>query len=180
MQPAPKQISFANIHCRRACSGGTSSYTPLKGDIKLRLIFQARAEMNRVFHSLWMCLLLRGQIQPCSCFVLRNSRAKGNSGRSMSIPNSFDTLASGLASICRLLNGVSVTPGIAPSAGYRLLKLYDIENSRSCRSVRETITELDLVVERLIPSAENSRAIVDKNYLYALPSNQEVPCLVIR
>ena len=98
----------------------------------------------------------------------------------MSIPNSFDTLASGLASICRLLNGVSVTPGIAPSAGYRLLKLYDIENSRSCRSVRETITELDLVVERLIPSAENSRAIVDKNYLYALPSNQEVPCLVIR
>eukprot|EP00578_Thalassiosira_sp_NH16_P019437 CAMPEP_0181084390 /NCGR_PEP_ID=MMETSP1071-20121207/4667_1 /TAXON_ID=35127 /ORGANISM="Thalassiosira sp., Strain NH16" /LENGTH=388 /DNA_ID=CAMNT_0023166115 /DNA_START=170 /DNA_END=1336 /DNA_ORIENTATION=- len=40
-----------------------------------------------------------------------------------------------------------------------LKKLYDIENNRDCRIVRERITELDLVVEQVIPSSVNSRAV---------------------
>lgn len=78
----------------------------------------------------------------------------------MSVPNGIDTLASGLASIVRVnengLAGVTVVAKTENEA-CRLLQLYDVENSNSCRMVRELITELDLVVDQVIPSASNSR-----------------------
>lgn len=77
-----------------------------------------------------------------------------------SVPNSFDTLTSGLASIARIKYGVSVSPeGISngPEAKASIKKLYDIENNRECRRVRERITELDLVVENVIPACKDSR-----------------------
>lgn len=48
-----------------------------------------------------------------------------------------------------------------PAAVYlpTLKKLYDIENNRACRAVRERITELDLTIENVIPAAENSRVM---------------------
>lgn len=82
-----------------------------------------------------------------------------------SVPNSFDTLTSGLASIVRIKHGVSVdSEGISmsgPGAKFlpKIKKLYDIENSRECRLVRERITELDLVVDNVIPACDNSRAV---------------------
>jgi glutaredoxin len=97
----------------------------------------------------------------------------------MSVPNALDTLTSGLASICRLPRGITVSSTTSSSAELRLLKLYDIENSRECRSVREYITEYDLIVEKVISAAENSRAITDKIYSDALPVGQSVPCLVV-
>ena len=60
-----------------------------------------------------------------------------------SVPNSLDTFTSGLASIARIKYGVSVDPeGISmngPGAKYlpKVKKLYDIENDRDCRRVRE-------------------------------------------
>jgi len=83
----------------------------------------------------------------------------------MSIPNSFDTLTSGLASIARLSFGIEITPSTTginvESSGVRVKALYDVESSRECRMVRERITELDLIVERVIPAASNSRAMMD-------------------
>uniref|UniRef100_A0A7S2HKC8 GST N-terminal domain-containing protein n=1 Tax=Helicotheca tamesis TaxID=374047 RepID=A0A7S2HKC8_9STRA len=88
----------------------------------------------------------------------------------MSIPNAFDTFTSGLASIARLPFGVTVSEDIstATAAAPRLLKLYDIENSKDCRTVRERITELDLEVGVVIPSASNSRVFTDPEYEYYL------------
>lgn len=50
---------------------------------------------------------------------------------------------------------------MGPAASFlpTLTKLYDIENDRDCRVVRERITELDLVVEQVIPAAPNSRVV---------------------
>ncbi|KAL7570625.1 hypothetical protein ACA910_014899 [Epithemia clementina (nom. ined.)] len=96
-----------------------------------------------------------------------------------SIPNAFDTLTSGLASICRLPRGVTVDSCLQPNPNIRLLKLYDIENSRACRAVREIITEFDLVIDKVIPAAEDSRAMVEKSYEDFLPPGVEAPCLVV-
>eukprot|EP00986_Skeletonema_menzelii_P008965 scaffold3933_cov155-Skeletonema_menzelii.AAC.1 len=80
-----------------------------------------------------------------------------------SVPNSFDTLTSGLASIARIKHGVSVDSKTVASDGPAskflpsIKKLYDVENSRECRIVRERITELDLVVDNVIPACPNSR-----------------------
>lgn len=80
-----------------------------------------------------------------------------------SVPNSFDTLTSGLASIARIKYGVSVNSNVVSSDGPAskflpsIKKLYDVENSRKCRMVRERITELDLVVDNVIPACTNSR-----------------------
>ena len=81
-----------------------------------------------------------------------------------SIPTSLDTLTSGFASIARIKYGVTVAEGISmdgPSAKFlpKIKKLYDIENSKECRLVRERITELDLVVDTVIPACENSRVV---------------------
>jgi glutaredoxin len=79
----------------------------------------------------------------------------------MSLPTPLDTLTSGLASIVRIPNGVSVVVSAAvASPTIRIRKLYDIENDPNCRLVRERITELDLVVESVIPSCRNSRVQV--------------------
>jgi hypothetical protein len=68
---------------------------------------------------------------------------------SMSIPNSFDVFTSGLASIFRLPNGVTVSNNIiSNNNNIRLVKLYYVENSKTCRPVREKITEFDLVRSR--------------------------------
>ncbi|KAL3791663.1 hypothetical protein HJC23_003920 [Cyclotella cryptica] len=95
----------------------------------------------------------------------RGNRSSSSTTQLRSIPNSFDTLTSGLASIARLPRGVTVSSdGISlsgPAARFlpKIKQLFDVENSRECRVVRERITELDLVVERVIPAAENSRAV---------------------
>jgi len=93
----------------------------------------------------------------------------------MSIPNSLDVLTSGLVSIFRLPNGVTVSsPGAQiENSNTKITKLYDIENSKSCRAVRERITELDLVVERVIPVAAGSQ-----NAASMLRGKQNAPVLV--
>ena len=98
--------------------------------------------------------------------------------QSMSVPNAFDTFTSGLASIARLPFGVTVS-AIEKVGGPRLAALYDIENSRECRAVRERVTELDLVVEKVIPAAENSRVFTLPSYDYALPAGTRIPRLVV-
>jgi glutaredoxin len=101
----------------------------------------------------------------------------------MSVPNPLDTLTSGLASICCLPSGTSVDPvsaGGENSADTRplLKRLYDVENSRSCRLVRERVTELDLAVEAVVPAAHNSLVFCDATDIYALPSGAVIPRLV--
>ena len=89
-----------------------------------------------------------------------------------SIPNALDTITSGLASICRLPHGITVdSNAFLPNEqdGIRLRKLYNVENCNSCRLVRERLTELDLIVEMVIPAASNSRAMWDTTYDYAIP-----------
>ena len=100
-----------------------------------------------------------------------------------SIPTPLDTLTSGLASICRLPFGVTVSSdatNIPEEEKPILLRLYDIENNSECRKVRERITELDLNIEAVVPSASNSRATLDSNYEYALHSNKELPTLIVQ
>jgi hypothetical protein len=113
-------------------------------------------------------------ITPC----VGKNRHVDDTQLSMSIPNPLDTLTSGLASIALLPNGVTVSTDLKSNSETRLLQLYDVENSRECRSVRERVTELDLVVERVIPATSNSRAVTDSGFEYALPAGAEVPCLV--
>eukprot|EP00537_Pseudo-nitzschia_pungens_P005077 CAMPEP_0172367426 /NCGR_PEP_ID=MMETSP1060-20121228/21347_1 /TAXON_ID=37318 /ORGANISM="Pseudo-nitzschia pungens, Strain cf. cingulata" /LENGTH=484 /DNA_ID=CAMNT_0013091661 /DNA_START=77 /DNA_END=1531 /DNA_ORIENTATION=- len=74
----------------------------------------------------------------------------------MSVPNSLDVLTSGFASIFCLPRGVTVSSPQTSENSVRIAKLYDIENSRTCRTVRERITELDLVVDQVIPVAAGS------------------------
>jgi anaphase-promoting complex subunit 7 len=59
------------------------------------------------------------------------------------------------------------------------LKLYDVENDSACRAVRERITELDLIVEKVIPAAPNSRVFQDEKYQYSLPVGAQIPRLVV-
>lgn len=104
-----------------------------------------------------------------------------NSRLQMSVPNAIDTLTSGLASIVRVgengLAGVTVSSNANAEEDISL-KLFDIENSSSCRTVRELITELDLVVEKVIPATPNSRATQDPSFEFSLPPGAQVPCLV--
>jgi anaphase-promoting complex subunit 7 len=108
-------------------------------------------------------LLVVAATAPCSNGFAPPSSSNKPRTLLNSVPNSFDTLTSGLASIARIKYGVSVSPkGISngPVAKASIKKLYDIENDRECRRVRERITELDLVVENVIPACEKSRARV--------------------
>ena len=61
----------------------------------------------------------------------------------------------------------------------QLKTLYDVENNRSCRTVRELITELDLVVENVVPAAPGSRALTEAGYKYAIPQGLSAPSLVL-
>jgi len=104
----------------------------------------------------------------------------------MSVPNSLDTLTSGLASIARLPFGVTVSDTAKRlqledgDDDFTLSTLYDIENDRECRRVRERISELDLIVQAVVPAASNSRVFVDPSYEYALPEGSEIPRLVAK
>ncbi|KAL9184975.1 hypothetical protein ACHAXT_002752 [Thalassiosira profunda] len=104
------------------------------------------------------------QVRRAPPVVLPSSRPPSHTSTQLqSVPTSLDTLTSGLASIARLPYGVTVSGGVSsagPAASFlpQIKELYDVENDRDCRKVRERITELDLVVERAIPSAPNSRA----------------------
>jgi hypothetical protein len=105
----------------------------------------------------------------------------------MSIPNSLDTLTSGLASISRLPFGTIVSLPITTTsttsssddtaqitadnsgtaaAPLKILRLYDMEGNTDCRLVRERITELDLCVDLVIPAGRRSRALNDSSYEY--------------
>ena len=98
----------------------------------------------------------------------------------MSIPDPLDTLTSGLASICRLPSGVTVQKvAILPEGRLHIKELYDVENNNACRKVRERITELDLVVEKVIPAAPNSRVFTDSSYQNNLAQGTPVPRLVL-
>jgi hypothetical protein len=107
---------------------------------------------------------------------LRDQRINGGVSTTTlrSIPNSIDTFTSGLASIARLPRGVTASKDgvslIGPAAPFlpKIKKLYDVENNRKCRVVREKITEYDLVVENVIPAADNSRALAES--LVELPT----------
>mmetsp|Transcript_25696 Transcript_25696/g.74325 ORF Transcript_25696/g.74325 Transcript_25696/m.74325 type:complete len:462 (-) Transcript_25696:1127-2512(-) len=107
------------------------------------------------------------------------------SALSMSVPNSFDTLTSGLASIARLPFGVTVSSdakrlqGSAAGDDLTIATLYDIENDMECRLVRERISELDLIVQTVVPAASHSRVFVDPSYEFALPEGSEIPRLVL-
>jgi glutaredoxin len=104
----------------------------------------------------------------------------GHSSTLYSIPNSLDTAASGILSILRLPKGVTVDQH-AKDIGdeIRLLQLFDVENNRECRKVRERITELDLVVEKIIPAAANSRSMTGENGEFKIPSKPP-PVLVVQ
>jgi glutathione S-transferase len=100
----------------------------------------------------------------------------------MSVPTQIDTVTSGLVSICRLPGGITVIPSasqLAEEEMPKLKQLFDVENSRTCRKVRERITELDLVVDTVIPAASNSRVFTDSAYTYALPKGTLIPHLVL-
>ena len=96
----------------------------------------------------------------------------------MSIPGPLDTFSSGLASICRFQKGVTAEDGIRP--GPKLLQLFDIETSCECRAVRERISELDLIVQAIIPATANSRVFSDSTYLYSLPKGATIPRLIVQ
>ncbi|VEU43603.1 unnamed protein product [Pseudo-nitzschia multistriata] len=89
--------------------------------------------------------------------VVRTGNTKQSTQKlNMSVPNNLDVLTSGLASIFCLPRGVTVSSPPAGTNGIRIAKLYDVENSKECRGVRERITELDLVVEQVVPVAAGS------------------------
>ena len=102
-------------------------------------------------------------ISPSSAWTGRSAKDGSNINRRpsqgiyMSVPNSLDVLTSGLASIFCLPRGVTVSSPNAQKGNVRIAKLYDVENSKSCRVVRERITELDLVIEQVIPVAAGSQ-----------------------
>jgi glutathione S-transferase len=109
-------------------------------------------------------------------------RRDGTTRLQMSVPTQIDTLTSGLASICRLPGGTTVIQSaskLLEEEKPKLKQLFDVENSRTCRKVRERITELDLVVGTVIPAASNSRVFTDSAYVYALPQGTVIPRLVL-
>ncbi len=121
-----------------------------------------------------LLLLLAATACLSSGFTPSNINAPQRTSALHSVPTSFDTLTSGLASIARIKYGVSVKSGVAsngPASKFlpTIKKLYDVENSRDCRMVRERITEFDLVVDNVIPACSNSR-IVSSSGTIIVPS----------
>jgi hypothetical protein len=96
----------------------------------------------------------------------------------MSVPNWFDTLTSGLASIARLPFGTIVASPSLPANVPRISALYDMEGNTDCRLVRERISELDLNVDTVIPAGENSRAAKDASHKYN-DSVKSIPLMVV-
>eukprot|EP00550_Attheya_septentrionalis_P003408 CAMPEP_0198293244 /NCGR_PEP_ID=MMETSP1449-20131203/16144_1 /TAXON_ID=420275 /ORGANISM="Attheya septentrionalis, Strain CCMP2084" /LENGTH=475 /DNA_ID=CAMNT_0043992759 /DNA_START=207 /DNA_END=1630 /DNA_ORIENTATION=- len=138
------------------------------------------------YHVCASALLLLPSIGVYSFSSSSSKNAHPRNGKGllhMSVPGPLDTLTSGLASIVRLPKGVTVS-GVTndiKTPGPRLVELYDVENDVECRKVRERISELDLMVERVIPATENSRARTDPNSDFHLPEiGMSVPRLVIQ
>ena len=115
-----------------------------------------------------------GAFQPIGCPSFRDTAPSSLH----SVPTPLDTLTSGLASICRLPRGVTVDTAAKSSAGIQL-ELYDVENSQACRAVRERITELDLVIDRVIPATSDARCFVETGNPYSLPTGTTIPCLKV-
>ncbi len=126
----------------------------------------------------------RGHVNVVSSSVsnFNPSSKKQTTGLFMSIPNGLDTATSGFASIARLPFGSTVSSSLPSTASsssgknYSIKKLYDTEQNKDCRQVRERITELDLVVETVIPSAPNSRLWTDKK---ASGEINQIPAMVV-
>lgn len=104
----------------------------------------------------------------------------------MSLPNPLDTAISGLVSICRFPRGTTVLEtksvnNLSDDERPVIQILYDVENSLPCRKVRELISELDLVVENVVPASSNSKVFTDPNNKYAVKGNdgKEIPRMVI-
>ncbi|KAI2507214.1 glutathione S-transferase [Fragilaria crotonensis] len=114
----------------------------------------------------------------------RSTKQRATALTLRSVPNSFDTLTSGLASIFRLPNGVSVVvrdsnesdPSNAEQKQQPQLTLFDIENNDNCRLVRERLTELDLNF-KVVPSTPNSKVFLDPTHKYALAPGTIIPTL---
>lgn len=94
----------------------------------------------------------------------------------MSIPSPLDILTSGLVSTVRLPKGVTVTS--TESIQRPIKYLYDVENDRDCRQVRERLTELDLNVNTLLPAAPNSK-IWSSAGPYPPPPTSQLPHMVL-
>mmetsp|Transcript_6837 Transcript_6837/g.7448 ORF Transcript_6837/g.7448 Transcript_6837/m.7448 type:complete len:459 (+) Transcript_6837:62-1438(+) len=99
----------------------------------------------------------------------------------MSIPNALDTTTSGFASIARLPFGTTVSStSLIPETKNTIKLLYDMEGNNECRQVRERITELDLAVKTVVPSASNSRALNDEKYKYYVKQSvDDLPVMVV-
>jgi glutaredoxin len=110
-----------------------------------------------------------------------NALVRSASRLAMSIPDPLDTLTSGLASLCRIPNGVTVKDdALDLPSSIQLQRLYDIENSADCRRVREKITEYDAVVDLVVPASPNSRCFLDPQSPYKVPANTIIPRLVVK
>lgn len=98
----------------------------------------------------------------------------------MSIPNPLDTFTSGLVSIVRLTQGVTVATPTSDQSKRPIKYLYDIENDRECRQVRERLTELDLNVATIIPATPNSKiwSSSTPNKRYPPPPTSQLPHIV--
>ena len=124
-------------------------------------------------------------VQPNTAAIITTATCTTKSSTQLnSVPNPFDTLTSGLASICRLPKGVTAmeitpTPDGELDVMPKFQRLYDIENSLDCRVVREYLTELDATVEQVIPSSANARVFTDPSHPNALPMGTEVPRLEV-
>ena len=117
------------------------------------LSFQTRSKLRHPAYG----RINTNSFRPCTFYkgsILKHVREPSQQLQ-MSIPTPLDTLTSGLSSIVRLPAGTTVREN-RDDKTVRLLKLYDVENNPQCRMVRECITELDLVVETVIPSGVNS------------------------
>ena len=101
------------------------------------------------------------------------------STRLSSIPNAIDIFASGMASICRLPKGVTVVGTPPDEIMPKSITLWDVETNADCRVVREALTELDCVVNVIIPATENSRAVVEASSPYYAGSNLVLPRLAL-
>ena len=95
----------------------------------------------------------------------------------MSLQNPIESFTTGMASLVRMPNGVSVV--LTTRADHEIKILYDIENSANCRRVREKITEYNLAVSTLIPATPNSRVFQDPTDKYALSKGSTIPRMLI-
>jgi len=122
--------------------------------------------MQQAFHSILAFTLICQVV----AFLQSNQGQRHAITKLHSVPTALDTLASGLASIVRVsengLAGVTVAPNVKAQSDIGLT-LYDVENSKDCRLVRELVTELDLVID-IVPVGKGSKNQAPK----------EAPCLV--